>query len=60
MIADVSEEEAASGFGVEERLVLRDRESEVAVDIAGFAEAQIEDLLVCVVGNRSEHLRFER
>jgi hypothetical protein len=26
-VADVSEEEAASGFGVEERLVFRDRES---------------------------------
>lgn len=48
-IADVREEEAAVGFCLEESLVRLRRELEVAIDIARFAESQIQDLLVCVV-----------
>jgi hypothetical protein len=40
----MSEEEASSGFGVKESLVFRDRELEVAINIASLAEAQVTDL----------------
>ena len=39
--ADVSQEEAAMGFGIEECLELRSRELKVAVDIAAVAEVQV-------------------
>ena len=55
-----SEEEASSGLGIEEGLVFRNRELEVAIDIASFAEPQVQDLLFRVVRDRREHLRFER
>jgi hypothetical protein len=58
--ADVSKEEAAPGFSVEERLVFRSRELEVAVDIASFAESQVQDLLPGIVRNGSKHLRIEK
>src|SRR5690349_24797902 len=36
------------------------REIEVAIDVAGVAESQIQDLLRIVVSGCGEHLRFQR
>ena len=40
------------GVSVEKRLILRERELEVAIDIAAGAEPQIQDLLVRFIGDR--------
>ena len=45
VIADVSEEKAALRFCTEEGLVIGSRELEVAIDMAGVAETQVEYLL---------------
>jgi hypothetical protein len=45
VIADVRPEKAALGFGAEEGLVIGSRELEVAIDLAGVAESQIECLI---------------
>jgi hypothetical protein len=60
VITDVSEEEATSEAGIEECLIVCGQELEVAVNVAGFTEAQVEDLLLQVVGGSSEHPGFER
>jgi hypothetical protein len=39
VISDLSEEEAAFGFSVKKRLIVRRRELELAIDIAGLAES---------------------
>src|SRR5580698_10106194 len=49
--------EYSAFLGAEEGRVFRDGELEVAIDIAGFAESQVQDLLVGVVPDRREHLR---
>jgi hypothetical protein len=60
VVSDLSEEEAASGFSVEKRLIVRSRELEVAIDVAGLAESQKQYVVLGIVRNRREHLRFER
>jgi len=58
-VADMREEEAASGLSIEESLILSRRELEVAIDVAGFAESQVQDLLLGIVRDGSQHLRVE-
>src|ERR1700686_2433644 len=60
VIADVRAEKTAFRFGAEEGLIIRSREIEVAIDIAGVAESQVQDLLRIVMSSRREHLRFQR
>jgi hypothetical protein len=55
----VSEEKAAFGLRTEEGQIVVVREVEVAIDITAL-ESQVEDLVVGVVRNRREHLRFQR
>jgi hypothetical protein len=50
-VADVSEKETTVRLGVEECLVLGDRELEVAIDVACVAESQMQDLLLHVVSD---------
>ena len=59
VIADVSEEEAAAGFSVEECLIFGRRELKVSIALAGVAESQLKDLLFRVVSDGGKHLRFE-
>ena len=49
VIADVRAEKAAFRFCTEEGLVIGGRELEVAIDMAGVAESQIEHLLGIVI-----------
>ena len=58
MIANVGEEESASGLGSEESPILRSRKFEVAVNVAAL-ESEIQDLLLPVVRHRGEHFRFD-
>src|SRR5271156_4649049 len=53
------EEESASGFGVEESLILPGGKLEVAVNVAAL-ESQVQDLRFLIVGDRREHFRFDR
>jgi hypothetical protein len=59
-VADTGEEEPTSGLGIEESLILCGREIEVAIDIAGFTETHIQDLLLFVVRSGLEDFRIER
>jgi hypothetical protein len=52
VIADVSAEKSAPGFCTEEGLVIGSGELEVAIDMAGVAETQIEYLLRIVISSR--------
>ena len=52
VIADVSAEKAALRFCTQEGLVIGSRELEVAIDMAGVAESQIEYLPGIVIGSR--------
>jgi hypothetical protein len=54
-ITDISEKEAASGLGVEEDLMFGGGELEVAINVTGFAEAEVKDLLFLVLRGSGEH-----
>src|SRR6185369_9863899 len=60
VIADLGAEEASLRFCTEECLVISSREFEVAIDVAGVAEPQIEYLPGIVISDRREHLRIQR
>ena len=51
LVADVSAEKAALRFCAEKRLVIGSRELEVAIDVAGVAESQIQYLLGIVISS---------
>jgi hypothetical protein len=52
VIADLRAEKAAFRFCTEEGLVIGSRELELAIDMAGVAESQIEYLLGIVISSR--------
>src|SRR3984885_5151340 len=58
-MADVRAEKSALRFGSEEGLIICIRQLEVAINVAGVAESQVQNLPGMIVSSRGKHLRFQ-